>query len=118
MARRISAAYTFSDSDGTVASDQLLRGRTHWPDSNPIPCDDTKSPAEVWLRLHQCQGDVGGFFGKVGNQSEQDDPASGRKSSAEDELAEILVEGQKDSLAFSTEGGYFLIRDTGAFFGH
>jgi hypothetical protein len=24
--------------------------------------------------LHQCQGDIGGFFGRFGNKSEQDDP--------------------------------------------
>jgi hypothetical protein len=33
-------------------------------------------------------------------------------------LAEILVEGEKDSLVLRTKSGHFLIRDAGAFFGH
>jgi hypothetical protein len=73
---------------------------------------------EIGLRLKECHDGVCHFFRTFGHKSEKNDPASRRKPSAEDKLAEILVEGEKDSLTLRTEGGHFLVRDAGTFLGH
>jgi hypothetical protein len=86
------------------------------PNPNPVPRDYAERPAKIRLRLNQRQCHVRSLFGGVRRDAEQDNPTARRQPAAENELAEILVERQEDSLLLCAKSGDVLIRDAGALF--
>jgi hypothetical protein len=83
---------------------------------NPVARDHAEKPAKIRLRLNQCQCHGRSFFGGIRRDPEQNNPTASRQPVAENEIAEILVERQEDSLLVRAESRDFLIRDARAFF--
>ena len=76
--------------------------RVERPNPNSIPRYDAEGPAKIQLRLGQRKRNLRSLLRGFRRDAKQDNPTTSRQASAENELAEILVECQKDSLLLLT----------------